>query len=804
MIRTRMLASISMVLAGGMVLAGALFLRAAALPADDSPSMAAAAHRPAMNQYTVWQTFKLYCVTCHVGPRPPAGLNLQALDLSNLDDNGAVWEKLLRKLRNREMPPAGLPRPDPATYQALVKSIEDERDRLAEVKPNPGRPTLHRLNRTEYANTIRDLLALDIDVADLLPADDIGYGFDNIGDVLNVSPLLLERYLSAAGKISRLAVGDPTLPPAYQSYPIAHGLQQTDRMSEAMPLGSRGGSAIRHLFPVDGEYEISVGLQRGRYDAFMGLERERKLDLRLDNRRLELFTIAADPRANQLEYGAGEDPDAHLKVRVPVKAGTRTLVATFLKDTVMPEGILPATRETAFFEGVGSISVAGPYNPQGPGRTPSRDRIFLCHPAAPAEELPCAEKIIANLAHHAYRRPVAADDLPELVALYRQGAEGGGFEAGVRLALQKILVSPDFIFRSELDPESAAAGSVHRVSDVELASRLSFFLWSSVPDDELLAIAERGELNNPAVLERQVRRMLADPRSRALVQNFAGQWLFLRNIARIQPDPAVFPSFDENLRQALGEETELLIESSLHEDRSVGDLLDTDYTFVNQRLAEHYGMPGIYGNEFRRVAIKDPNRRGLLGQASILAVTSYPNRTAPTIRGKWVLEQLLGTPPPPPPPNVPSLKEDASAKAMTMRQRMEQHRANPSCAVCHRIMDPLGFALENFDGLGRWRDSAAPGTGPIDASGLLPDGTEFNGPAGLREVLLGRRDLFVETFTERLLTYALGRGLEQYDRPVIRRITREAAADDQRWSSIILGIVKSAAFQMRRVSDGDL
>jgi mono/diheme cytochrome c family protein len=803
MIRTRALAAISVVLAGSLVLAGAAFLRAAQ-PSPTAPAAAPPAHASAMNQYTVWQTFKLYCITCHVGPRPPAGLNLQALDLGDLDQNGATWEKLLRKLRNREMPPAGLPRPDAATYETLVKSIENERDRLAEVKPNPGRPTLHRLNRTEYANAIRDLLALDIDVAEVLPADDIGYGFDNIGDVLNVSPLLLERYLAAAGRISRLAVGDVTLPPSYQTYPVPRALVQADRMSDAMPIGSRGGTAVRHLFPVDGEYEISVGIQRGRYDEFLGLERERKIDLRLDNRRLQLFTVAADPRAGQLEYGAKEDPDAHLKIRVPVKAGTRTLVATFLKDTVMPEGILPATRETAFFEGVGSISVAGPFNAQGPGSTPSRDKIFLCRPAAPADEEPCAVTILSNLAHRAYRRPISSEDLPELVALYRQGAESSGFEAGVRLALQKILVSPDFIFRIELDPNDAAPGSVHRVSDVELASRLSFFLWSSVPDDELSALAERGELGKPAVLEQQVRRMLADKRAQALVQNFAGQWLFLRNIARIQPDPAVFPSFDENLRQALAQETELLIQSSLHEDQSVGDLLDTDYTFVNQRLAEHYGIPGIYGNEFRRVAIKDPSRRGLLGQASILAVTSYPNRTAPTIRGKWVLEQLLGTPPPPPPANVPSLKEDATAKAMTMRQRMELHRANPSCAVCHRIMDPLGFALENFDGLGRWREQAAPGSGAIDASGVLPDGTAFNGPAGLRDVLISRRDLFVETFTERLLTYALGRGLEQYDRPVIRRITREASADGQRWSSIVLGIVKSAPFQMRRASDADL
>ena len=788
MIRTRAPISISM------VLAGAALFPAATLSAEDSFSAAIDSHRT---------TLQLYCMGCHSGPTPFAGLNLEALDPANLEDNGAIWEKLLRKLRNREMPPAGMPRPEPAAYDALVKYIDSERDRLAETKPDPGRPTLHRLNRAEYANVIRDLLALEIDVAEILPADDSGYGFDNIGDVLTVSPLLLERYMLAASKISRLAVGDINLGATYQTYSVRPGLVQVDRMSEAMPLGSRGGVAVRHRFPVDGEYEISVGLQRGRQDEFLGLGRERKLDLRLDDQRLGVFTIAADPRG--IVHGTGEDPDSHLKVRLPVKAGTRTLVATFLKDTVMPEGIIERRRdETNFFEGVGSIAVAGPYNVQGPGATPSRERIFICRPAARAEEQACAEQILASLARRAYRRPIGANDLPPLLALYQRGAQGGGFgggfEAGVRLALQKILVSPEFIFRMELDPPDAAPGSVHRISDVELASRLSFFLWSSIPDDELLAAAERGALSDPSVLAAQVRRMLADPRLQALVKNFSGQWLYLRNIAGIQPDSTSFPNFDENLRQALAQETELLIESTLREDRSVADLLRTDYTFLNQRLAEHYGIKGIYGNEFRRVTLDDPQRYGLLGQASILTVTSYPNRTAPTIRGKWVLEQLLGTPPPPP-PNVPSLKDDASTKTLTMRQRMEQHRANPTCAVCHKMMDPLGFSLENFDGLGRWRESTGVGTGPIDSSGVLPDGTTFDGPAGLREVLVGKRDLFVETFTERLLTYALGRGVEQYDRPIVRKIARAAAADDQRWSAIILGIVNSAPFQMRRVSN---
>ena len=783
-----------------MVLAGGAFLAAATPPAQNSfaasSSATATAHRATLDKY---------CVSCHKAPTPVAGLRLDTLDTANFETDGATWEKLARKLRNREMPPVGVPRPDAATYDALVQYIEAGRDRLAQAKPNPGRPTLHRLNRTEYGNAVRDLLALEIDVAELLPADDIGYGFDNIADVLQVSPVLLERYLSAARKISRVAVGDPTVPVSYQTYGVPHGLVQVDRLSEAAPVGSRGGTIVRHLFPVDGEYEISVTLARNRDDEYLGLARERKLDLRLDDRRLQLFAIAANSK--KVVLGAGTPPDAHLKIRVPVKAGTRELAATFLKDTVLKEGIIERVRDdevTTYFEGVASITVAGPFNVQGPGETVTRDRIFVCHPSAAAEQEACAAKILSNLAHRAYRRPVTAGDVTQLLSLYRAGAQNGGFEVGVRLALQKILVSPDFLFRAEVDPPGAARGSVYRISDIELASRLSFFLWSSIPDDQLRAVAEGGRLSDPSVLQAQVKRMLADPRSQALVKNFSGQWLFLRNIARIAPDTTTYPYFDENLRQALAKETELLIESQVREDHNVADLLSTDYTFVNQRLAEHYGIKGIYGNEFRRVKLEDPNRYGLLGQASILAVTSYPNRTAPTIRGKWVLEQLLGTPPPPPPPNVPSLKDDGTAQKLTMRQRMEQHRANPTCAACHRMMDPLGFALENFDGLGGWRDSIANGSGPIDSSGALPDGTKFNGPTGLREVLMRKRDLFVETFTERLLTYALGRGLEEYDNAALRKITRDAVADNHKWSAIILGIVKSTPFQMRRVSDGDL
>jgi Protein of unknown function (DUF1592)/Protein of unknown function (DUF1588)/Protein of unknown function (DUF1585)/Protein of unknown function (DUF1595) len=568
---------------------------------------------------------------------------------------------------------------------------------------------------------------------------------------------------------------------------------------------------VEHRFPVDGQYEISVGLARGRADEVLGMGLDRTLDLRLDDQRLALFPSKAAKGGARASFGDGNDPDANLKVKVPVTAGPHELIATFLKDTVASEEITrPVSRagngnDKDYYEGVGSISVAGPFDVQGPGDTESRKLIFLCHPAAPAEEEPCAEKIITNLAHRAFRRPVGPDDLQPIIGVYQQRAKTAGFDAGVRLAVQAILVQPDFIFRVELDPAGATPGSVHRVSDVELASRLSFFLWSSAPDDELLAVAERGELAKPEVMEAQVRRMLADQRSGALVKNFVGQWLFLRNIPRVQPDSVAFPNFDDNLRQALETETELLVASTLRDDRPVADLLETDYTFVNQRLAEHYGMKGIYGSQFRRVAITDPNRRGLLGQASIMTVTSYPDRTAPTIRGKWVLEQLLGTPPPPPPANVPALKDDGNAKKLTMRQRMEEHRASPNCAVCHRLMDPLGFALENYDGIGRWRDTAGDeGGGPIDTSGVLPDGTEFNGPGGLRDILVARKEMFVGTFTERLMTYALGRGVEEYDAPIIRKIVRDASADGQRWSSIILGIVNSNPFQMRRVSNGNI
>ncbi len=775
---------------------GILAAGAAILPtvAQQSP---ATIHRATLDQY---------CVACHNDVLLTANLSLQGLDIGDLNDNGAVWEKVLGKLRNRQMPPAGMPAPPAESYEDMVAYLTSGLDQIAQDNPNPGQPALHRLNRAEYENAIRDLLALDVDSAELLPADDIGYGFDNIGDVLTVSPLLLERYLSAADVISRLAIGDPSMAAAFKTYEVPRALVQSAWMNADLPFGSRGGIALDHHFPVDGEYVVKVQLQRGRGGEILGLETERKLDLRMDDERLDLFTISGGQDARRL--GAAVAADAHLEVRLPVKAGTRRIVATFAKDTGKPEGLNARrngrieTREQAFFDGVGSLSIAGPYEVQGPGDTPSRRIIFTCYPTSQADELACAEEILSALARRAYRRPVDAEDVESLLALYNNPANHGDFETGIMLALQKILVSPEFIFRMEYDSPDAAPGSVHPLSDLELASRLSFFLWSSIPDEELLSIAERGELKDPDMLDRQVQRMLADPRSESLVSNFVGQWLFLRNIPRIQPDPYSFPDFDENLREALQRETELMVLSMLREDASVVDLLDSDYTFLNERLAQHYGIEGIYGPEFRRVAVTDERRRGILGHASILTVTSYPNRTAPTIRGKWVLEQLLGTTPPPPPPDVPSLVEDENTRIMTMRERMELHRTNAVCASCHQIMDPLGFALENFDGLGRWRDVSGAGGFPVDASGELPDGSPFEGPVGLRNALMSKQEFFVETFTERLLTYGLGRGVEYYDIPAIREITRESAESEHRWSSIISGIVRSMPFQMRKVSEG--
>jgi mono/diheme cytochrome c family protein len=722
-----------------------------------------------------------YCVTCHNARLRTAALQLDTADIANPAGSAAVWEKALHKLRTREMPPPAAPRPEAATSDALAKYLETSLDAAAAARPNPGRPAAYRLSRFQYANAVRDLIGLEVDATALLPADDSGYGFDNIGDVLTVSPVLLEKYLSAAATISRQAIGDPSLAPTSTDYQIPPATVQVERESAELPIGSRGGLAVTHHFPLDAEYVITVRLQRGK-DAItiVGMTDEHRLDVRIDGRRVRAFTVGGPRRS-----------DDGLEVRVPVTAGTHLVAATFQKATVKPEGVLDRAGDQAFFEGVGVVSIAGPYAATGPGDTLPRRTIFVCRPRSAADDDRCAAEIVTTLARRAYRRPIRGDEIPSLMRPYRMARERGGFEDGIRLALQRILVSPDFLFRVEVDPPGVASGSAYRVRGVELASRLSFFLWSSIPDEELLGLAERGQLADPHVLERQVRRMLADPRARTLVTSFVGQWLYLRNVHAVLPDPSAFPDFDENLRAALAKETELFVESMLREDRSLLDLLRADYTFLNERLARHYGIPGIHGAEFRRVTVTSDERKGLLGKGSVLTVTSYPNRTSPTLRGKFVLENLLGSPPPPPPPDVPSLKENKDVSRLSMRERMAQHQANPVCASCHVRMDPLGFALESFDGLGRWRSG-------VDASGVLPDGTKIDGPAGLRQVLLDRKDQFAETATERLLTYALGRGLEPYDMPAVRRIVRDASGDEYRWSSLVMGVVRSVPFQMRR------
>ena len=763
-----------------------------------------------------------YCVTCHNETLKTADLMLDKMDIGDVSEGAAEWEKVVRKIRTRQMPPPGMPRPGNAAYDSLAEYLEAELDRSAATDPNPGRPVIRRLNRTEYANAIRDLIALEVDSDALLPSDESAHGFDNVGDALSVSPLLLERYLVAARKISRLAIGDSTIRPVFETYDVPSYLMQEQRTSEDLPFGSRGGVAIRHYFPLDGEYTIQIGLQRNARDYIRGLGEPHQLDVRLDGARIKMFTVGGDnkgqssgifssatqgdPEQEEYERNTAE---AGLELRLPVKAGARVLGVTFLEKAPLPEGPLqPRLTQIEFapFKGgipaIGSVTIGGPYNAKGAGDTPSRHKIFVCHPAGNStnmDEAACAKKILSTLARRAYRRPVTDEDVQTLLHFYEAGRSEQGFMAGIGMALERMLISPEFLFRIERDPEGVAANTTYPVSDLELASRLSFFLWSSLPDDELLELAERGRLKDPAVLEQQVRRMLSDGRAKALVSNFAGLWLQVRNLRSVSPDPEAFPYFDEELREAFQQETELFLESMLREDRSVLDLLNADYTFLNERLARHYQIPNVYGSHFRRVTLagENENRRGLLGQGSILTVTSYANRTSLVLRGKWVLNNILGTPPPPPPPDVPFLKEQSKdGKILSLRERMEQHRTNPSCASCHVVMDPLGFALENFDGIGHWRTDD--GDSPVDSSGVLPDGSRFEGPIGLRKVLLDKEEQFVHTVTEKLLTYALGRGLEYYDAPAIRKIMREAAPNDYRWSALVRGIVRSTAFQMRR------
>jgi mono/diheme cytochrome c family protein len=733
-----------------------------------------------------------YCVSCHNDRLKTAGLSLQTLDLATVPVHARVWENVARKLRSGEMPPANVrTRPDARVAEALANYLESTLDRAAASHPNPGRAPVHRLNRAEYSNAIRDLLAVDVRPGEWLPVDDSGYGFDNIAAVLSTSPALLDRYMSAAHKVSRLAVGDLALKPAEEIYDAKRDPvkgSRNEQLNEDLPFDSRAGMTVEHYFPLDADYVFKV--------RFVGLQ----------------------PGGDETEV----DP---YQVRVAVKAGLHTVGVTSPRENLKAENEAPGggaggrgvtaqlpspvdlrlngarlkrfdVRATT--PEVSKLIVGGPYNAIGRGDTPSRRTIFVCRPR-PASEAACARTILATLAHRAFRRPVTSADIQPLYAFFQKGRATSDFEGGIQAAIEAMLVSPEFLFRIERDPSPVDASTPYRVSDVELASRLSFFLWSTIPDAQLLDIAERGRLKDPLVLEQQVRRMLDDPRADTLVSNFAGQWLQLRNVETVKPDPVIFP-FDEALRQSFLTETTLFVSSVFREDRSLLDLLSADYTFVNQRLAEHYGIPRVYGSQFRRVSLSDTNRHGLLGQGSVLTVTSYPNRTSVVQRGKWILENLLGTPPPPPPPDVPELKAAPHGKVLSMREQMQVHRANAICAACHGRMDPIGFALENYDAVGRWRGEDA--GAPIDASGTLPDGTEFKGPAGLSQLILTKyRDDFVRTATEKLLTYALGRGVDYDDYPTIRSINRDAARDNYRISAWIVAIVKSTPFQMRKGPD---
>ena len=783
---------VGLLVAGGLLCITAGQLQAAEVPAP------LAAHQTVVNKY---------CVFCHNGQLKTAGLELDAINSKDVSENPEVWEKVVRKLRARQMPPVGTPRPDDAVYEEALASLVGPLDSLSETHPNPGRTeTFRRLNQTEYRNAIRDLLALDVDVTAMLPSDQSSFGFDNV-TVGDLSPTLMDRYVSAAEKISRLAVGRTGRTVGGDTIRLQSDITQ-EKHFDGLPLGTRGGALIPYTFPVDGDYDISIRLARDRNEHIEGLyDREaHELELMMDRERLEVFTIEpADYRdENSLQYQPSQqNMDEHLKLRVSVTAGPHELGVAFLKK---PTALLETARQPyeAHFNyyrhprvqpAVYSISIIGPYDSKGASNTPSRDQIFVCKPANVGEEDICAERILSTLMRRAYRRPVTDVDLRTPLKLYRKARAEGGFDAGIEMAVSAVLVSPQFLFRIEQSPEGVAPGSVYSISDLELASRMSFFLWSSIPDDELLDVASRGELKKPGVLEQQIQRMLADPRSSNLVTNFASQWLHLRNLASITPDMRIFPDFDDNLRQAFQNETEMFFESIMREDQNVLNLLDADYTFLNERLAKHYEIPNIYGDRFRRIELaEDSNRGGLFRHGSILTVTSYATRTSPVIRGKWILDNILGVPPPPPPANVPELEEKpTSGKVLSMRERLGEHRANPACAGCHTLMDPVGFSLENYDAIGRWR-TAEDGI-PIDASGELFDGHGFDGVGEFQHVV--RPELFVSTMTEKLLIFATGRGVEYYDAPAVRKIVREARSKDFKFSSIIQGIINSKPFQMR-------
>jgi len=755
-----------------------------------------------------------YCVGCHNARAHVANLAFDQVDVTQIGSAPDLWEKVARKLRTREMPPAGNRRPDEETYHSLIASIEGALDAEADARPRPGRVPVHRLNRTEYTNAIRDLLALDVDGRQLIADEPSGSGFDNAASVLTASPALIESYLSAAATVARLAVGR-SVGPVVDTFRVATAMAQDDRSDERQPFGSRGGVSVRYQFPSDGTYTIKVVLKRQLYRYLLGMGEAHQIDLRLDGALLKRFTIGGEGRGlTAPESFAGNtqgDPgwevymhtaDDGLEVRIPVKAGMHEVGVSFLRQHVEAEGVeqppqrgfARTTNELYFSEpAVDSLLVGGPYDASPAHDSPSRRRIFLCHPTARAAEEPCARRILSTLARRAYRRPVTDADVRTLLTFYREGRKDGDFDLGIERGIRRLLSAPAFLFRVERKP--ASSETTYRINDLDLASRLSFFLWSSIPDDELLDAAIGGTLSNAAVLERQVARMLRDDRSAALVDNFAFEWLQLGRLGGVVPDVDEFPDFDENLREAMQQETRLFVGSQIRDNRSVIDLIGANYSFVNERLARHYRLPDVYGNRFRRVEFADGVRGGLLGQASILTATSYPNRTSPVLRGRWLLETLLGAAPPPPPPDVPLLKENgADGDRHTVRERLDAHRKNPSCASCHVRMDPLGFSLENFDALGKWRTSSD--GSPVDASASLPDGSRFDGVVGLRKLIVSHREDFARTLTERLLSYAIGRGTEATDLPAVRKIVRETAAQDYRWSAVVAGIVRSAPFSM--------
>ena len=779
---------------------------------------------PAAPPTAVRSALDTYCIGCHNERLRTGGVALDSVDPAAAGVNPELWERVVAKLRAGSMPPPGRPRPDAATYRAIATALEDTIDREWLRHPPPARlSAVHRLNRAEYNNAIRDLFAFDaasVDVRPLLPGDETADGsFDNFADSLSISPAHLERYLSVARQVTRLAIGLPPSRPAVATFEIPLHVIQDDRQSEDLPFGSRGGLAIHYDFPVDGEYLVKVRLQRQYQDYIKGMGWPQQLDVRLDGRLLKRFSVGGDAKgrpaassyAGDGEPGfAGDDSwekymqvgaDAGLEVRAPIAAGSHVVAVSFVRELWEPEGLpQPLQRGRVItddqvymgFASVGAVQIGGPYKTSGRSKdTPSRRAIFACEPGGAADEKPCAARILSKMARLAYRRPVAAADVKTLTEFFdSRRLEGGDFDEGIQFALERMLVDPDFLLRVH------SASSDARARDLELASRLSFFLWSSIPDDRLLSLAERGELSDPRTVEREVRRMLADPRAiDSLVDDFAAQWLNLRRVDEVVVDPERYPNYDLSLMQALRRETELFVASTIREDRGVADLLDADYTFVNERLARHYGIPGVYGSRFRRVALPNHDQRGgLLAQGALLATTSYPDRTSPVLRGKWLLNNIFGLPVPPPPPGVDTNLDKPGARPASIRERLAEHRKNPSCSSCHSTIDPLGFALENFDVIGGWRTTDESGH-PVDAHGTTAGGAAIDGLPGLRAALLAQPEQFPRTLTEKLLAYALGRRVESSDRPVVRKIVRDAAANGYRWSDLILGIVNSPAFR---------